>query len=317
METNQIRYFLEVADLEHVTLASKRLNIAQPALSQSMHRLESELGVPLFRKCGRNLRLTEEGTYLRDRLKPLMDEFDDAIEGLKAIDGKVRQTVNVCIKSASVIAVEAMAQYSQHDPDANFVAGQDLSSPDNDIVIDSSVGSLMGVESCSMRSSVKSRLGKGGSIKSDPSSHSFLLSDDESFFEEGIGIVLPSKSGVESPIELDDLAEMRFICLAGTHRFRAICDKLCLQSGFAPQISFESDNPAVVRKMIGLGLGVGFWPYHSWGHLEGEDIELLPLKNHDFCRTVKISLTESGKEKDVAKKFYSFLTETFERCWEE
>ena len=47
--------------------------------------------------------------------------------------------------------------------------------------------------------------------------------------------------------------------------------------GFAPRISFESDNPSVVRKMIGLGLGVGFWPEQSWGETKGEGVALLPL----------------------------------------
>ena len=74
MDVRQLRYFLVTAQLEHVTHAARKLSIAQPALSQSLHRLEAELDVKLFAREGRNLRLTEEGAYLKERLSPIVSE---------------------------------------------------------------------------------------------------------------------------------------------------------------------------------------------------------------------------------------------------
>ena len=58
MELQQLRYFDEVARTQHVTNSAKKLNVAQPALTQSIRRLERELGVTLFERVGRNVRLT-------------------------------------------------------------------------------------------------------------------------------------------------------------------------------------------------------------------------------------------------------------------
>ena len=58
MELTQLRYFLKVAELQHITRASEELHIAQPALTQTIHKLEKELEVPLFGIKGRNIVLT-------------------------------------------------------------------------------------------------------------------------------------------------------------------------------------------------------------------------------------------------------------------
>ena len=50
-----MKYFLEMAASQHVTRSAEKLHIAQPALTQAIHRLEKELNVPLFVSRGRNI----------------------------------------------------------------------------------------------------------------------------------------------------------------------------------------------------------------------------------------------------------------------
>ena len=64
MELLQLKYFQTVAYMEHITKASKKLNIAQPSLSLMIKRLEDEIGTPLFDRKGRNIQLNESGKII-------------------------------------------------------------------------------------------------------------------------------------------------------------------------------------------------------------------------------------------------------------
>lgn len=61
MNLSQLQYFCKLAELQHYTRAAEQLYITQPTLSNSISRLEDELGIPLFVRDGRNVRLTKYG----------------------------------------------------------------------------------------------------------------------------------------------------------------------------------------------------------------------------------------------------------------
>ena len=92
MNYNYLRYFSVLAQMEHYTLAAARLGISQPSLSSAIHHLESELGdVQLFEKIGRNLRLTEEGRFFREKVDAALEELNQASMALR--DSKVSAPV--------------------------------------------------------------------------------------------------------------------------------------------------------------------------------------------------------------------------------
>jgi DNA-binding transcriptional LysR family regulator len=79
IETRQLRYFLKVAELEHFGRASEELNIVQPALTRQIKQLEDELGVQLFERLPRGIRLTGSGKLMRDRTARLLDELNRTV----------------------------------------------------------------------------------------------------------------------------------------------------------------------------------------------------------------------------------------------
>ena len=78
MELRQIHYFIEVAKREHVTEAANVLHVAQSAVSRQIVNLEEELGVPLFIREGRNVRLTPIGRIFLEHMKEAVQVIENA-----------------------------------------------------------------------------------------------------------------------------------------------------------------------------------------------------------------------------------------------
>lgn len=83
MELEQLRYFQLVADVGTFSLAAIKLGISQPAISRQVQNLENELGIRLFYRHGRGVKLTEAGQRLYDTVTPLVAQIHEAIEHLK------------------------------------------------------------------------------------------------------------------------------------------------------------------------------------------------------------------------------------------
>lgn len=90
MEIKQLRYFAKVAEFEHFGKASEVLNIVQPALSRQIKQLEDDLGVALFERLPRGVRLTAAGRVLLAKTAGLFAEIDAITSDVKrAATGKL------------------------------------------------------------------------------------------------------------------------------------------------------------------------------------------------------------------------------------
>jgi LysR family transcriptional regulator, cell division regulator len=80
MHPNEIRYFLEIADAGNFSRAAERLGVSQPALSQSVRKLEKSFGNALFVRTRAGVQLTRTGQALFTRGKRLVLEWEDLID---------------------------------------------------------------------------------------------------------------------------------------------------------------------------------------------------------------------------------------------
>jgi DNA-binding transcriptional LysR family regulator len=107
MDERRLRYFLAVVEDGGVTLAARRLHVAQPSLSQALRALERELGADLFQRVGRGLRLTAAGEALVGPARQALRTLDAA----RAAVGEVAELVagTLQIAALATLAVDPLS----------------------------------------------------------------------------------------------------------------------------------------------------------------------------------------------------------------
>ena len=91
----QLQYFCKLAELQHYTKAAEELYITQPTLSNSISRLEDELGVPLFERKGRNVYLTKYGHEFYDHARAALETLERGTQLAQAQAGQLGGTIDI------------------------------------------------------------------------------------------------------------------------------------------------------------------------------------------------------------------------------
>ncbi|MBD1556766.1 LysR family transcriptional regulator [Vibrio sp. S9_S30] len=99
MESKPLRYFVAVAEMGNVTKAANALNIAQPALSIAIKKLETELEISLFHRDERRLTLTDEGKVLLPFAKNVIQQLNDAKIAMNELKGLEKGEVRLGVPS--------------------------------------------------------------------------------------------------------------------------------------------------------------------------------------------------------------------------
>lgn len=84
MELRHLRYFVAAAEEQNVTRAAARLHVSQPPLSRQIRDLESELGVALFERSAKSVRLTAAGRVFLDEARAVLRRTDEAVKAARA-----------------------------------------------------------------------------------------------------------------------------------------------------------------------------------------------------------------------------------------
>ena len=245
MDMRQLRYFIAVAEHLNFTEAAKSLFVAQSAVSQQISDLEEKLGVQLFNRNKRSVRLTNSGKVLLKEAINLVNKSAEVIE-------KTRQAELGIIGSLSIgflgyternFLPGLIRQFKRNYPTIDLQLNQfnhgmlinDLNSDDLDIVFTLSFG-----------------LDNIGGL------------ERKKIISESISVVMHSDHPLANRrnINISELAKERFITLSRHESPQGFNKTLlmCANSGFTPTIVTQPRMLSTVLLLVDAGMGIAILP---------------------------------------------------------
>lgn len=248
MQLRNIEYVLRIAQTGSFSKAAKLLYISQPALSQAIMRLESELGVKLFTRRNNKTSLTRAGElFVEDGHKILMlsTQIKKKIEDIHQIrDGHIM--VGISQYNGQIYFSNILLEFKKRYPNVKLDILEDYST------------------------NLERELLKGNldfAIFTLP-----VTSDEltcEHLFDEEVFLAVPPDHPINqtinkttqdkfSTVKLSWFKNEDFILMKPKHRFRIIQNTILRQADFQPKIIFESRSNETIQSFVTGGMGISF-----------------------------------------------------------
>ncbi|MDY6054178.1 MAG: LysR family transcriptional regulator, partial [Anaerovibrio sp.] len=126
MELHQLEYFRALAHIKHFTNTSKAIAVSQPALSRSMAKLESELGVALFDRKDKHLDLTDAGRKFLEYVEKGLYQIEAGKKAITATHANTGTVRLAFIQSLGGYFVpQLLSQFREQYPQISFSLTQD------------------------------------------------------------------------------------------------------------------------------------------------------------------------------------------------
>lgn len=234
----QLQYFRVVARVQHMTRAATELAISQPSLSKMIRRLEDELGIPLFEREGRAIRLNQFGHVWLEHVERLLNELDEGKRTLRDMAGLEAGDVKVVTASLSWLP-DVLERFHTAYPSVRF---QLVQRPLAEMLRLLETGTWdFGFLSIPLH-----QLG----IVWQP------------LRTEEMGLIVPARHRLaeRQQIALTEVANEAMIMETGGSGMRSLTDTFCSQAGFMPRIVYEIDDPSMIVAFVRANLGIAFAP---------------------------------------------------------
>lgn len=266
----QLQYFKTLAQVLHYTQAAKELHIAQPSLSYSISELEKELGVKLFDKESRKIRLTPYGEQFLPYVDKALALLDEGADVLRQMSGTALQVVHLGYFhsiSSSLIPTMMTGVYAREENAR--IRFQFYEAPSFDIFTQLKKGAL---------------------------DLAFCMHLDEeldrvTIMKQPLYLAVPSAHplAARSFVTFDDFCREPMVMLDKPSSLRTQMDQLFTQRGATADVVFEVRECNAALQYVALGFGISVLPRVP--AMDNEKVVVLPIADGDqaFVRTVYLA----------------------------
>lgn len=248
MELLQLKYFCDAAHTENFSKTAKKYNVPASNISQSIKRLEKELGTSLFNRKSNSLTLNEQGRQFYNKIKDALNLIDEARDEIN--EDEFKGKIKICIMTNRQITMKVMEQFRTQYPDVVIMSDYALNEngEEYDLVLADESFNTAGMEK------------------------ELIICE-----EIALGINKENPLSKKDKITAEDMKKEHFICMNKGSSLYDVTDRICTQLQFEPDIVIQSPDPVFIRKCVELNLGITFFPTLSWKGLFSSNVVIKKL----------------------------------------
>lgn len=266
MELLQLKYFQEIATTQNISKTANQLHVAQPSLSQTLKRLETEVGTPLFDRIGKHIELNACGTIFLKYVNDIFLSLDNANAEIGARLERESNTVTLCMQSASMLLPDLYREIKESNPSLLLQIFQTQTTDkydSSDLTVFSS--------------------------QQIPDNQ-----DCQVLMEESIVIAMPKDHplAAKKKIFMEDLRNEFFLSLSPScHLYQTIGHYLS-RMDCVPPISTFVDTPQLMRELLKCGQGIAFTPSLTWKDFASSSIVTREISDCPMRRYILLKWNE-------------------------
>lgn len=280
MELLQLQYFVTVARLENITHAAKRHGVPQPAMSQTISRLEKDLGVRLFDRQGNRLHLNEKGAMFLGYAEKALGELETGADALREGAGELTGRISLLVLENRNMMIDLVARFAGLHPKVAFSISHTYNA-----------GPQFTCDMCVAARCPYPYMGESVPL-----------------VEEDIKLAVPKGHPLaqKRSVAIRDLAGETFVSMPPESYLYQMAAAWFRLQGLPLQTAVICDDPFSVRRYVSIGMGLAFVPARSWQGLMGDAV-LLSLEGEGFHRITRLYWDESRYMPLAARTFRDFL----------
>lgn len=292
MDLNQLEYFKALADIKHFTQAAQNIAVSQPALSRSIAKLERELGLPLFNRSGKTIKLTQYGEIFLSYVERSLQEITNGKQALANLSNPNKGTIRLSFLHSlgSYLIPVLLSSFRRQYPQIQFKLDQNNSALLTKQLLDGDADLCI----CSTLTSTNSL--------------SWITLGSEELF-----VVVPHNHRLakRQSIRLAEIAQEPLITFKKPmYGLRLLADRFFEAANIRPKITFEGDEIMTVAGLVDANLGVALIP-HIPG-LEHFNIVFIPVEVPICTRPIGIAWNTAKYLSPAAKNFHQFVVRSFQ-----
>lgn len=288
MNLEELRWFVVLAETEHVTDAAAELSVSQPTLSRALARFEREAGAPLFDRVNRRLRLNAYGQIMLEHARRSIAEMRSATERISALrdpdTGRVRLAFLHSL--ASWYVPEQLRRFRETAPAIGFDLFQGPAHEITQRVLDGQVDIAI--------------------TAPRPESSDFGW---RRLYVDQLCLAVPygHRLADRARVRLSAAAGEPFVALAEQAGLRQLTDQLLAEDNVKPEIVFEATEIPTVEGLVAAGFGVAVIPVPRDG---GSPKTIhVPISNAGAKRDVGLAWDRARDLPPPTRRFADFLSD--------